>query len=162
MSNFVFSSDPLLYSGPTLPSQQTNEFDIKRQLDNLMIQYQNLQQAPPHKPEYIHDHIGELDDIIAKLDEDMMKELNNNNEFVVLNNYIQQSIQSEVMKSVKVKLNSNPEFVSRVNKMKEIIAGAQQQKDQESKRNLDELTDYIQNYSDMTFNEYKQLKYAKK
>jgi hypothetical protein len=27
---------------------------------------------------------------------------------------------------------------------------------------LDELTDYIQNYSDMTFNEYKQLKYAKK
>jgi hypothetical protein len=92
----------------------------------------------------------------------MMKELNNNNEFVTLNNYIQQSIQSEIMKSVKTKLNSNPEFVSRVNKMKDIINEAQQQKDQESKRNLDELTDYIQNYSDMTFNEYKQLKYAKK
>lgn len=162
MNNFVFSSDPLLYSGPTLPSQQTNEIDIKRQLDNLMIQYQNLQQAPSHKPEYIPDHIGELDGIIAKLDDEMMKELNNNNEFVTLNNYIQQSIQSEIMKSVKTKLNSNPEFVSRVNKMKDIINEAQQQKDQESKRNLDELTDYIQNYSDMTFNEYKQLKYAKK
>ena len=28
----------------------------------------------------------------------------------------------------------------------------------EDKKNIAELTDYIQNYSDMTFNEYKQLK----
>ena len=163
MNNFVFNSDPLLYSNPTMQVQPTNELDIKRQLDNLMVQYQNLQQSNlPSKPEHIQDHIGELDEMIANLDEEMLKELNGNNDFVALNNYIQQSIQAEIMKSVKVKLNNNTEFVSRVNKMKEIIKGAQQQKDQEAKRNLDELSDYIQNYSDMTFNEYKQLKYAKK
>jgi hypothetical protein len=60
MNNFVFSQDPLLYS--TIMSRQNNqnEVEMKRQLDEALIQYQTLtQQQPPqvqpqqHKPRII-------------------------------------------------------------------------------------------------------------
>ena len=52
MNNFVFgNTDPLLYS-TTMPRQEyMSEPDIKRQLDNVMQQYQQLQQS---KKKQIH------------------------------------------------------------------------------------------------------------
>jgi hypothetical protein len=45
--------------------------------------------------------------------------------------------------------------------MKEIINTAKKEKNDENNRNLMELNDYIKNYSDLTFDEYKRLKNTK-
>jgi hypothetical protein len=65
------------------------------------------------------------------------------------------------MVTIKWKLNSKPETVQRVRRMMDIIDAYNKDKANEDKKNLAELTDYIQNYSDMTFNEYKQMKSIK-
>lgn len=163
MNNFVFSQDPILYS-PTIPqSVPQNEVDIKRQLDSIMAQYQSLQQKqnqqpPSPTPNQPQDYLGELDDMLKNIDQDIMEVLSENPEFVQLNNSIQQDIQVAIMKEVKWKINSNQESIKTINRIKEIINNAKSEKDSEDKRNMSELTDYIKNYSDMTFNEYKRLK----
>ena len=52
-------------------------------------------------------------------------------------------------------------FLSSPNRAKDIIREVKLTQEVEDRRSLNELNDYITNYSDMTFNEYKQLK-AKK
>lgn len=160
MNNFVFSQDPILYN-PTIPqTTPQNEADIKRQLDSIMVQYQALQQKQNQQPpqEKMQDYLGELDDIIKNTDPEILEALSEDAEFVQLNNSIQQDIQAAIMKEVKWKINSNQESVKTINRIKEIITAFKQEKDNEDKRNMSELTDYIKNYSDMTFNEYKRLK----
>ena len=76
--------------------------------------------------------------------------------------WIQQTIQSEIMKSIKPRLNSNPEVVNKINRAKEIIQGLKSAQEAEDRKSMSELNDYITNYSDMTFNEYKQLKLSKR
>ena len=66
------------------------------------------------------------------------------------------------MKTVKWKINSNPDAISKMNRIKEIVESVRRLKNDEDKRNLSELNDYIKNYSDLTFNEYKKLKNASK
>lgn len=162
MNNFVFSQDPLLYN-QTIPSHQPTDLDIKRQLDTVMAQYQALQQQkPPQQSEVIEDHIGSLDNMVKNLDAVLLDSLNADPEFIQLNTWIQQAIQTEIMKSIKPKLNSNPEVVNKINRTKEIIQGLKTAQETEDRRSLSELNDYITNYSDMTFNEYKQLKLSKR
>ena len=157
MNNFVFGQDPLLYTSPTYVPTVHNEVDIKRQLDNVMAQYQAMQQQKPpqQQPE---DHLGELDNMTRSLDESMIVALNNDVEYVQLNAYIQEMIQVEIMRDIKTRLNGNPEVVSKVKRLKEIISGVKAERDNEDRKSLSELNEYIKNYSDMTFNEYKQLK----
>lgn len=161
MNNFVFSQDPLLYSTPMVPQQQ--DMELKRQLDTVMAQYQALQQQkPPQAPEpQIEDHLGSLDEMVKNMDQTSLENLNSNIEFVQINDWIQQSIQQEIMKSVKIKLNSNPEVVSKINRAKDIIREIRIAQENEDRKSLNELNDYINNYSDMTFNEYKQFKLSK-
>ena len=126
------------------------------------IQYQALQQKPPTPPEpQIEDHLGSLDDMVKNMDQASLENLNANAEFIQLNAWIQQTIQQEIMKSVKVRLNSNPEVVSKINRAKDIIREIKIAQENEDRRSLNELNDYITNYSDMTFNEYKQFKLSK-
>lgn len=162
MNNFVFSNDPLLYnqivSKPTsIGDAQQAGTDLKAQLDALASQYQNLQQNIQNPPQP-KDELGEIDQIIKKLDPDILLELSDNQEFTAINNYIQQLIQEEIIKIVKWKINSNPEAVSKISRLKEIIESAYRIKTENDKKNLSELNDYIKNYSDLTFNEYKKLK----
>jgi hypothetical protein len=158
MNNFVFGQDPLLYT-TTIPQQPT-EVDIKRQLDTVMAQYQALQQQKPPVPQerIVEDHIGGLDNMMQSLNQNLLDVLNNNAEFIQLNQSLQQSIQIELMRGIKEKLNTNHEVVAKVSRMKEIIQEVKIQQDNEDRQSLSELNDYIKNYSDMTFNEYKQLK----
>lgn len=161
MNNFVFSQDPLLYT-TTIP-QQPSETDIKRQLDTVMAQYQALQQQKPPTPPTqqtvaVEDHIGALDNMMQSLNQSVLDSLNTNVEFVQLNQTLQQSIQIELMKGIKEKLNVNPDVINRVSRMKEIIQETKTQQENEDRQSMSELNDYIKNYSDMTFNEYKQLK----
>lgn len=157
MNNFVFGSDPLLY-GSTMPRQDyISEPDIKRQLDNVMQQYQQLQQnkqaEAPQK-----DWVGDFDKTLKSLDPDVAEILANDQEFAQLNALVQQDIQFEIMSSIKWKLNNRNDCVQRVKRMLDIIDYYNKNKANEDKKNIAELNDYIQNYSDMTFNEYKKMK----
>lgn len=159
MNNFVFGQDPLLYS-TTLPQYQPQEVDIKKQLDTVMAQYQMMQQKQQSEPS-IEDHIGNLDNMVKNLDPAVTTILESDAEFIQINAWIQQMIQNEIMKSVKMKLNTNQDVIMKVNRAKELIQQAKNIQDNEDRKSLNELNDYITNYSDMTFNEYKQLKAMK-
>ena len=162
MNNFVFgSTDPLLYSN-IVPRQEYNEPDIKKQLDTVMMQYQQLQQN--RQPESINtkDWLGDFDKALKSLDSEVAESLSTDQEFVQLNAMVQQDIQDEIMVTIKWKLNSKQETVQRVKRMMDIIDNYNRTKDNENKKNLSEIADYIQNYSDMTFNDYKKLKEANK
>jgi hypothetical protein len=92
------------------------------------------------------------------LDPTVADALMSDEEFVQLNAIVQQDIQNEIMSSIKWKLNGRQETTQRVQRMMDIIENYNRDKAQEDKRNIAEIADYIQNYSDMTFNEYKKLK----
>lgn len=158
MNNFVFgSADPLLY-GNTMPrNDYISEPDIKRQLDAVMQQYQQLQQSKTvDKPQ--KDWIGEFDNTLKNLDTDVAEALNTDQEFIQLNALVQNDIQNEILVNIKWKLNSKQDTVARVKRMMEIIENYNRNKANEDKKQMAEITDYLQNYSDMTFNEYKKLK----
>lgn len=159
MNNFVFGADPLLYTN-TMPRSQEfpPEQDIKRQLDSVMQQYQQLQQTKTLETPQSKDWLGEFDKALKTLDEDVIEYVSNDQEFTQLNAIVQQDIQNEIMLSIKWKLNSKPETVQRVKRMMDIIDHYTHEKNNEDKRQMAEISDYLQNYSDMTFNEYKQMK----
>jgi hypothetical protein len=141
-----------------MPRQElVTEPDIRRQLDSVMQQYQQLQQSkqtePPQK-----DWIGEFDRTLKNLDPVVAETLMTDEEFVQLNNIVQQDIQTEIMSSIKWKINGRQDTVQRVQRMRDIIESHNRVKEQEDKKNIADIADYIQNYSDMTFNEYKKLK----
>lgn len=163
MNNFVFSQDPLLYNvGQPQQYAPQNDMDIKRQLDTVLAQYQALQQKQAPQPEpKVEDHLGDLDELVRNSDPAVIESLNTNQEFVQINGWIQQMIQMEIMKSVKHSLNTNPEVINKINRAKEIIREVKLTQEVEDRRSLNELNDYITNYSDMTFNEYKQFKLSK-
>jgi hypothetical protein len=70
-------------------------------------------------------------------------------------------IQDEMMRSVRWKINSNPDAISKMNRLKTLIAEAQKSKSDEERKVMADINDYIKNYADLTFEEYKQLKYGK-
>ena len=157
MNNFVFgSTDPLLYSN-IVPRQEYTEPDIKKQLDTVMMQYQQMQQSRQQEPSQ-KDWIGDFDNALKSLDVDVAEALSTDQEFTQLNAMMQQDIQNEIMISIKWKLNNKQEIVQRVKRMMDIIDNYNRTKANEDRKNLSEIADYIQNYSDMTFNDYKKLK----
>ena len=168
MNNFVFGgSDPLLYNSMGIPPQRQTDMDVRQQLDNALAQYQQAQQAllnrqAPQVPEKeTKDHLGELDDMIKEIDESVMQRLQNNEEFITLNAEIQQMIQNEIMKSVRWKINQNPEAVNKIDALKKTIKTAQKEQQNEEKKSMIELNDYITNYSSMSFDDYKRIKALK-
>lgn len=162
MNNFVFgASDPLLYNN-IIPNGQNalygSENDIKRQLDNVMQQYQQLQQSKQVETPQNKDWVGDFDNTLKGLDSDVANALMEDQEFVQLNAVLQNDIQNEIMLSIKWKLNGKQDTVHRIKRMLDIIDNYNRDKANNDKKNIAELTDYIQNYSDMTFNDYKKLK----
>jgi hypothetical protein len=162
MNNFVFSQDPLLYASLTNRQNPQAEYDMKRQLDEAMAQYQamsqqtTIQQKPQQK-----DYLGEIDDIIRGLDEDTATMLNADVEYIKINDELQRMMQEEMMRSIKWKINSNPDAVYKMERMKELIQNVKKVKDEENRKVMADINDYITNFSDLTFEEYKQLKYGK-
>ena len=157
MNNFVFGSDPLLYSNQIPRQDYLSEPDIKRQLDNVMQQYQQLQQQTKQESPQ-RDWIGEFDKILKEIDPSVAESISKDQEFSQLNAEIQQDIQAEIMSTIKWRLNGNSNVTQRIKRAIDIVTYYQQNKVNEDKKNISELNDYIQNYSDMTFNEYKKMK----
>lgn len=162
MNNFVFSQDPLLYSSLLAKQNPQAEYDMKRQLDDAMIQYQQMMQAQqPQKQTRQKDYLGEIDDMICELDEDVALHLSADAEYMKLNNDLQKMIQEEMMKSVRWKINSNPDAISKMDRLIVLINDAKKAKNDEERKVMADINDYIKNYADLTFEEYKQLKYGK-
>lgn len=165
MNNFVFSQDPLLYTALANRQNPQTEYEMKRQLDEAMAQYQTLSQTPlPQTTQSTQtkDYLGEIDTLVQGLDEDVKLALTADVEYLKINEELQKMIQEEMMRSVKWKINSNPEAVNKINRLKDLISGAQKAKSDEDRKVMADINDYIKNYSDLTFDEYKQLKYGNK
>ena len=162
MNNFVFSQDPLLYTALSNRQNQQPDYDIKKQLDDALAQYQAIQQTQQiQQKTQVKDYLGEIDGMVKDLNEDVVLTLNSDVEYLKLNEDLQKMIQEEMMRNVKLKINSNPEAISKMERLKEIITIARKKKDDDEKKIMADINDYIKNYSDLTFEEYKQLKYGK-
>lgn len=162
MNNFVFSQDPLLYTSLMARQNPQNEAEIRQQLNDALIQYQTLNQ-PPQQPQIQNDkdYLGEIDKMLGDLDEDIALTLSADAEYLKLQDDLQKMIQEEMLKSIRWKINSNPKAISKMDRIKELIAVAKKNKTDEDRRIMADINDYVKNYSDLTFEEYKQLKYGK-
>lgn len=162
MNNFVFSQDPLLYTSLMARQNPQNEAEIRQQLNDALIQYQTLNQ-PPQQPQIQNDkdYLGEIDKMLGELDEDVALTLTADAEYLKLQDDLQKMIQEEMLKSIRWKINSNPKAIDKMDRIKELIAVAKKNKTDEDRRIMADINDYVKNYSDLTFEEYKQLKYGK-
>lgn len=166
MNNFVFSGqDPLLFQSYVTRGNSMNDNDLKQQMDNAMMQYQNYQQqlhnSQPQHQTNSRDYLGELDNLTKGVDPEIAERLNADVDYMRINAELQILIQEEMLKNVKWKINTNPEAINRMNRLTEIITLANREKSEEERKNMVELNDYIKNYSDLTFDEYKRLKRTK-
>jgi hypothetical protein len=135
---------------------------MKRQLDDAMVQYQQMMQSQqPQKTTQQRDYLGEIDEMIRGLDEDVALSLTADIEYMKLNEDLQRMIQDEMMRSVRWKINSNPDAISKMDRLKTLITDAKKVKNDEERKVMADINDYIKNYADLTFEEYKQLKYGK-
>jgi hypothetical protein len=164
MNNFVFSQDPLLYTSLMGRQVPQNEEDMRRQLNEAILQYQSLNQQPqPPTPtsSQTKDYLGEIDKIINELDEDVLLTLTADAEYLKLQEDLQKMIQEEMLKSIRWKINTNQTAINKMERLTELINAAKKNKTDEDRKMMADLNDYVKNYSDLTFDEYKQLKYGK-
>ena len=163
MNNFVFSQDPLLYTSLMARQNPQNEAELRQQLNEAIIQYQTMNQPPQpqSQPQVEKDYLGEVDKMVSELDEDIVLVLSADAEYLKLQDDLQKMIQEEMMRSIKWKINSNPKAISKMDRLKELIVAAKKNKSDEDRRIMADINDYVKNYSDLTFEEYKQLKYGK-
>lgn len=139
---FVNQPDPLLNGKAVLPYPPQ------------MMQYyqQNVN-------DYISkDWLGELDNLTKNLSEDELAVLGKNSEYIRLSTEIQQNIQNEIMLIIKNKLNSRGDIIENVKKQMYIINEVKEQTNNEQRKSMAELNDYLKNYSHLTFNQYKNIK----
>ena len=145
MSNNIFlgNNDPLLYgkSAPMEYPQYPVEF------------YRQQMMQPPVK-----DYIGDLDQELKGLDPMIVEQLNQTPNFMQLNAQFQQIVQEEMLGLIRNKLNSNPLVVDNIKKQIETIREISNSTKERERQNMYELNDYMQNYSHLTFDEYKKLK----
>ena len=160
MNNFVFSQDPLLYQNISHAMKPQPDFDPRQQFDSALAQYQQMQQALNSRAnqESGKDHLGELDELMKELDESVAAKLQGNEEFVAVNAELQGMIQEELMRGVKWKINAKPEAISKIDTLKKYITTAKKEQAVEEKKNMMELNDYLNNYSSMSFDDYKRIK----
>jgi hypothetical protein len=151
-------------------SRQTpqSEIEMKRQLDEAILQYQAITQTPPpqQSPQNIQinqtvDYLGDIDRMVSELDKDVALKLSSDSEYIKIQEDLQKMIQEEMLKSIRWKINSNQVAISKMERLKEIIVSAKKAKTEEDRKIMSDLNDYVKNYSDLTFEEYKQLKYGK-
>lgn len=149
---FLPGNDPLLYNGPT-QNQYYNQLaheKLEQKYNEYLQKVNNVRQIP--------DKVSELDNKLKGISSDTREELKSNEEFVTLSTDLQGYIQAEIMELVKNQLNSNPEIVKNIDRQIQIIRSIENKVVEAERRNMAELNDYLKNYSDMTFDDYKKLK----
>lgn len=149
-NNFYLNSDPLLFS--------TQPYRSEDSLNNMMAQYQIMQQQMNKQQFVPKDYVDELDRILKSTDQSCLSVLNGNTEYQRLNIELQAMIQNEIMSLIKNKINCNQNAVRNIERQMEILKETNSIVEDEKRRNLNELNDYIKNYSNITFDEYKKKK----
>lgn len=139
-NNFFLNNDPLLYND----QYQTQIFDI----DRIRQQQQQVQQ---------YDYLSELDGLLRD-NTSISTTLANSEEYVNLSIELQSMIQNEIMSSIKWRINSNPNAVRNIQRQIELIKKLKATADDEQRKSIDEINDYIKNHSDMTFDDYRKMK----
>ena len=140
MNNIFLNNDPLL---------------------NQPIQYPQYNPYQMDQSQIIpKDWLGELDKTIKSLDTTIVEQLNANEEFVSLHSNIQNTIQEEIMNLVKNKLNMSYPIIENVKRQLSIIKDVSNKTKEVERQSMSELSDYMKNYSHLTFDEYKKIKYG--
>lgn len=152
-NNFYLSNDPLLFSN-------RNE-DTSRQLNDMMQQYYMMQQQKQQQQQQYRDYVGELDAAMKSSSVLCQDSLNNNNEYKKLSSDLQALIQYELISTIKTKINCNQNAIRNIERQIELIKETNDNIETEQKQNLIELNDYVKNYSNITFDEYKKKKKQK-
>lgn len=120
-----------------------NNFYIQE--PSLFQQYQNL----------TTDFYAQLQKEMEGLTETEIAQLSQFKPYIEANNRLSTLVQGELLNLVRRQINANPEVI------KTVIESIKQYKKEKDKE-LDDIQDYIKNYSDITYKEYKELKYANK
>lgn len=138
MNNFFVNQDPLLQQTPV---QQMNP-----------LIYQQIQELG------IKDNIDELDKMLKTLSPAVLSKLTSDEKFNKLNEEFQSTVQQELLSLVRGRLNTNPSVVENINKQIKIIEDIKRSVESEKEASLNEMNDYMKNYSHLTFDDYKKLK----
>jgi hypothetical protein len=152
MNNIFLPNDPLLYNSPSTQMLQ-QEFQQKMEQKYNDYLMRNMQNIP--------DRLSELDSKMKSLDSQVLEKLNEDIEFNELNQTLQATIQAELMMLIKQKLNTNQEALKNIERQLVIIKNVESKINEDERKNISELNDYLKNYSNMTFDEYKKLKNMK-
>lgn len=121
-----------------------NNFYINQD-QSLFQQYQNL----------TTDFYALLQKEMETLTETEIAELAKFKPYIEANTKLGTLVQAELLNLVKRQINANPEVI------KNVIESVKQYKKERDKE-MNDFQDYIKNYSDITYKEYKELKYANK
>lgn len=153
MNNIYLNQDPLLvHRTPDYANYS------EMPMPNMTQLYNQFNREVPQS--IVKDWIGELDDMIRGLEPSIVENLNSNKDFVELHTNLQGMIQDELMNLVKGRLNSYPGVIDNVKKQLNMIKSISSETKETERQNMNELNDYMKNYSHMTFDEYKKIKYG--
>lgn len=157
MNNIFLPNDPLLYN------QQVNYkqlYEDRLMCDRDQIDKQYKEYMSKFQNQKYEDKLEQLNTQLQNMDQDTKAQLQQNDEFVNLNKSLQDSVQAELINLVRDTINTNPTIVDNINKQLTIINELNNRTKEEDRKNMLEINDYIKNYSNMTFDEYKKLKDA--
>lgn len=154
MNNIYLNQDPLLVH--KTPDYGYNDISSMPSVSQL---YSQFNREIPQT--IIKDWIGELDNVTKNLEPSVIENLNRNKDFAELRDSLQGMVQEEIMNLVKGRLNGYPIVVDNVKKQINLIKSISSETKEEERQNMNELNDYMKNYSHMTFDEYKRIKYGK-
>ena len=149
MNNIFLPNDPLLYN---TPNTQLMQQDLQQKMEQKYNEYmmRTMQNIP--------DKLSELDNKLKTLSPQIVEILSENSEYLELKDILQVTIQNELMMLIKTKINTNQEAIKNIDKQLSIIKTIETKVNDDERKNLSELNDYLKNYSNMTFDEYKKLK----
>lgn len=101
------------------------------------------------------DYYALLQKEIESLNEIERNEITSYTPYIQSNNQLNNLVQLELINLIKRQLNNNPDVI------KSVIESIKSFKNEKNKE-LNDFQDYIKNFSDITYSEYKKLKYETK
>lgn len=149
MNNIFLPNDPLLFNSPNTQMLQ-QEFQQKMEQKYNDYLMRNMQSVP--------DKLSELDNKMKSLDTEVSEQLKEDVEFNDLHQILQTTIQAELMLLIKQRINTNPDTLKNIERQLVIIKNIESKVNEKERKNISELNDYLKNYSNMTFDDYKKLK----
>lgn len=137
-------------------------------MNNIFLNNDPLlaQQTPQYVPQFMtneammipKDWLGDLDRTLKNIEPSVLEQLNSNEEFIALHSTVQSTIQEELMNLVKNKLNMSSPIIENVKRQLTIIKDVTNKTKEVERQSMSELSDYMKNYSHLTFDEYKKIK----